>query len=88
MHDDIVSVTVSAAGALADQPNDAVTALLWRDVARAMGLQAEHPAPVRLIKEKRATFAQTPAQIARARPHARRGATSRSPATGPRPACR
>jgi squalene-associated FAD-dependent desaturase len=70
VHDDIVSVTVSAAGALADQPNDAVTALLWRDVALAMGLQPEHPAPVRLIKEKRATFAQTPAQIAR-RPGAR-----------------
>jgi squalene-associated FAD-dependent desaturase len=69
VHDDIVSVTVSAAGALADQPNDAVTALLWRDVARALGrnggLDPERPAPVRLIKEKRATFAQTPAQIAR-----------------------
>jgi squalene-associated FAD-dependent desaturase len=70
VHDDIVSVTVSAAGALADQPNEAVTALLWRDVARAMNLDPERPAPVRLIKEKRATFAQTPAQIAR-RPGAR-----------------
>jgi squalene-associated FAD-dependent desaturase len=65
VHDDIVSVTVSAAGALADQPNDTVTALLWRDVARAMGLPEDRPAPSRLIKEKRATFAQTPAQIAR-----------------------
>jgi squalene-associated FAD-dependent desaturase len=65
VHDDIVSVTVSAAGALVDQPNDAVVAALWRDVARAMGLAADRPAPARLIKEKRATFAQTPAQIAR-----------------------
>lgn len=65
VHDDVVSVTVSAGDALAERPNDEVVALLWRDVARAMALAPERPAPSRLIKEKRATFAQTPAQVAR-----------------------
>ena len=70
VHDDVVSVTVSAGDALADQSNDAVIDALWRDVARAIGLAPTSPAPARLIKEKRATFAQTPAQVAR-RPVAR-----------------
>lgn len=68
VHDDIVSVTVSAGDALAERPNDQVIALLWRDVARAMSLEPDRPAPSRLIKEKRATFAQTPVQVARRPP--------------------
>jgi squalene-associated FAD-dependent desaturase len=63
---DIASVTVSAADALADLDAEAVAARVWRDVARALGLDPDGPVPkVRVIKEKRATFAQTVAQVAR-----------------------
>jgi squalene-associated FAD-dependent desaturase len=58
---DIVSITVSAADALADLPADQLLPRLWRDTARVLGLPADAIPPARLIKEKRATFLQTPA---------------------------
>ena len=68
----IVSVTVSAADALAERPNEAVADAIWADVAKALGLPTE-PRPVsRIVKEKRATFAQTPQALskrARTRTH-------------------
>ena len=41
-----------------------LTALLWRDVAAVHNLAGPSP-PCRIVKEKRATFAATPAQDAR-----------------------
>lgn len=67
---DVVSLTVSAAGALAEAPNEAIARRLWADTAAALGLDPALDPPVRVIKEKRATFAQTPAALAR-RPPAR-----------------
>lgn len=62
---EVASVTVSAADALADLPADALAPRLWADVARAIG-RAGDPLPRwRIVKEKNATFAQTPAQLAR-----------------------
>lgn len=59
---DVASVTVSAADALMDRPANDLAALLWRDVAAALGLDAR-PVPLcRIIKERRATFAATPEQ--------------------------
>ncbi len=67
---DIVSVTVSAADDLAEQPTEAIAGRLWADVAKALNL-GDAPLPTwRIVKEKRATFAQTPGQIRR-RPPAR-----------------
>jgi hypothetical protein len=66
---DRVSITISAADALLEMEADALGALLWRDVTMAYGLQMAIP-PFRIVKEKRATFASTPAQEAR-RPSAR-----------------
>jgi len=60
---DIVSVTVSAATDMVDRPADEIAARLWHDVARALGRQGAPVPPVRVVKEKRATFAQTPAQL-------------------------
>ena len=57
---DMVSVTVSAADALASRRNDAVAKILWADVAAALELPLAPMPPVRIIKEKRATPAQTP----------------------------
>ncbi|WP_207458703.1 hydroxysqualene dehydroxylase HpnE [Azospirillum sp. SYSU D00513] len=61
---DMVSVTVSAADALADRPAEEVAGILWRDVARALGTADAIPS-YRIIKEKRATFDQSPAEAAR-----------------------
>jgi hydroxysqualene dehydroxylase len=66
---DRLSVTVSAADRLLDMDNQALTDLLWRDVAAVHDLAGPAP-PCRIVKEKRATFAATPAQEAR-RPVAR-----------------
>ncbi|MGI9420824.1 MAG: hydroxysqualene dehydroxylase HpnE [Geminicoccaceae bacterium] len=59
--DDIVSVTVSAADQLVEETADAIAGVLWLDVAKAMDLPTDPIPPFRVIKEKRATFSQTPA---------------------------
>jgi hydroxysqualene dehydroxylase len=64
----ILSVTVSAADRLVDAPAEALAVLLWRDVARAYDLGAAALPPWRLVKEKRATFAATPAELRRRPP--------------------
>jgi squalene-associated FAD-dependent desaturase len=62
---DVVSVTISAADALIDQPAEALAALVWRDVTRALALPPETPIPAyRVIKEHQATFAQIPQSLA------------------------
>lgn len=66
---DIASLTVSAASALAEEPNEVVAQRLWHDTARALGYDLEPVPPIRVIKEKRATFAQDPAALThRAKP--------------------
>ncbi len=64
----VISVTVSAADALVDKPAEALRDLLWRDVAAAFGLPAEPVPPARIVKERRATFRATPAQLKRRPP--------------------
>lgn len=66
----VLSVTVSAADRLLDTPEDELAAMLWRDVAAAYELPAAPVPPVRIVRERRATFAATPEQVAR-RPDAR-----------------
>ena len=66
--DDRLSVTVSAAGDLADENREALARRFWADIAAVHGLAAEMP-PWRIVKERRATFASTPAQNAK-RPRA------------------
>lgn len=68
--DDILSVTVSAADVVIERDAEDLLALIWRDVAAATGLDPDHPAPCRIVKEKRATFAATPEQERR-RPKAK-----------------
>jgi squalene-associated FAD-dependent desaturase len=58
---DVLSVTVSSANRFVGVADDVLAGRIWRDVAGALALAAE-PAPAwRLIVEKRATPAQTPA---------------------------
>jgi squalene-associated FAD-dependent desaturase len=68
--DDVVSATVSAAEALVDLPAEEIAARIWADVARAVEAPAAPMPPCRIVKEKTATFAQTPADVGR-RPAAR-----------------
>jgi squalene-associated FAD-dependent desaturase len=60
---DRLSVTVSAADHLMEMDIDELTMLLWRDVSTVHNLSGLIP-PCRIVKEKRATFAATPAQNA------------------------
>jgi squalene-associated FAD-dependent desaturase len=69
LRDDVVSLTVSAAEALVERSGDEIAGLMWRDTARALGLDPGGEPVIRIIKEKRATLAQTPAAL-RLRPPA------------------
>ncbi len=62
---DMLSVTISAADALARRPAAGIAAEIWAEAARALGLAGGPPPPYRVIKERSATIAQTPAQVAR-----------------------
>ena len=67
---DRISVTISGADRLVDAPREELAARMWADVARALQL-GDAPLPAwQVVKEKRATFAATPAQDA-LRPPAR-----------------
>jgi hydroxysqualene dehydroxylase len=70
VRDELASLTVSAADALADEPSETIAARLWADTAVALGLRAKPQPPVRIVKERRATFAQTPEQVAKRPPAA------------------
>jgi hydroxysqualene dehydroxylase len=59
-----VSVTVSGADRLVDTGREDLAAFLWLDVSKALGLPEAVP-PWQIVKEKRATFAATPAQAAK-----------------------
>jgi squalene-associated FAD-dependent desaturase len=58
-----LSVTVSAADRFMDASRDELAATIWAEVARVTGAPPELP-PWQIVKEKRATFAATPAQDA------------------------
>ncbi len=60
--DTIASVTVSAASDLVDQETDAIAALLWPEINQLLEAPELPLPPYRIIKEKRATIAQTPVQ--------------------------
>jgi len=58
----IASVTISAAESWVDQPAEMIAAAVWPDVVAACNLPDRALPAWRVIKEKRATFAATPAQ--------------------------
>jgi squalene-associated FAD-dependent desaturase len=59
-----LSVTISAADRLLETPREELARTIWAEVAQATGLPAELPA-WQIVRERRATFAATPAQNAR-----------------------
>jgi squalene-associated FAD-dependent desaturase len=64
-----LSVTISAADRLMEVPRAELAQTIWGEVAKATGIAAELP-PWQIVRERRATFAATPAENAR-RPGAR-----------------
>ena len=60
---DRISITISGADRLLDVPRETLVHTLWSDVQRATGLDDPLP-PWQIIREKRATFAATPAEDA------------------------
>ena len=59
----IASVTVSAADSWMDTDGNHIAKVLWPDVAKVLDIKGMMP-PHRVIKERRATFAQTPEALA------------------------
>jgi squalene-associated FAD-dependent desaturase len=58
-----LAVTISAGDRLIAAPREALAKTIWGEVAAACGLSAELP-PWQIVRERRATFAATPAQDA------------------------
>jgi hydroxysqualene dehydroxylase len=59
-----ISITISAGDRLIDVPREALAETLWGEVARVTGLPTTLP-PWQIVRERRATFAATPAQDAK-----------------------
>jgi squalene-associated FAD-dependent desaturase len=66
-----LSITISNADRLLDQPREALAQAIWNEVARIAGLNDRMPR-WQIVRERRATFAATPAENAM-----RPGATTR-----------
>lgn len=66
-----VSITISAAETFLDRPRQELAEILWADVKAATGLRGDLPA-WQIIKEKRATFACTPGEVAKRPPQTTR----------------
>ena len=59
-----LSVTISAGDRLIDSPREELAKTIWSEVARLTGLPPTLP-PWQIVRERRATFAATPAQDAK-----------------------
>ncbi len=66
---DMASVTVSAADAIQGSAEE-IAGRVWAEISQVLECCGTEPPPFRVVKEKRATFAQTPEQTRR-RPPAR-----------------
>jgi squalene-associated FAD-dependent desaturase len=61
---DRLSVTISGADRLLDKSREELAALIWREVAQVARLPGDLP-PWQVVRERRATFAATPAENAK-----------------------
>ncbi|NKB22175.1 MAG: FAD-dependent oxidoreductase [Alphaproteobacteria bacterium] len=62
--DNVLSITISAASAHVDMPNWEIANQLWSEVTAILGRNMGRLPPWRVIKERRATIAQTPTVLA------------------------
>lgn len=75
LRQDLASITVSAANDLVERPAKEIARILWQDTAKALTLDPRWQPPMRVIKERRATIAQTPDAL-RQRPGTRTHVTN------------
>src|SRR5262249_26770202 len=59
-----LSITISGADRLLENPREVLAERIWSDVARVAGL-ASSPPPWQIVRERRATFAAIPEQNAK-----------------------
>jgi uncharacterized protein with NAD-binding domain and iron-sulfur cluster len=59
-----LSVTISNADRLMDMPRGALAQTIWQEVSKVTGIAGDMP-PWQIVRERRATFAATPAENAR-----------------------
>lgn len=64
-HEGRISTTTSAAAEHIDADEQSLATLLWHDVCRALYMDNVKLPPHRIIKEKRATYAATPTNLAK-----------------------
>ncbi|MBM3618345.1 MAG: FAD-binding protein, partial [Alphaproteobacteria bacterium] len=64
LHEGRISTTTSAADAWMEHDDETIAARLWEDTRRALFMQDAKVPPYRIIKEKRATIAATPENLA------------------------
>lgn len=62
---EVASVTISAADGIVDLPSGTIAQKTWADAARALGHDVRRLPPYRVVKERRATFDQTPENLGR-----------------------
>ena len=62
--EDRICVTISGADRFLQHQRHEIARMLWHDVTRVANIAAELP-PWQIVRERRATFAATPAQNAR-----------------------
>jgi hypothetical protein len=62
---DVLSVTISAATDYVDRPNWEIANQTWTEITSILGRNMGRLPPWRVIKERRATIAQTPDVVAR-----------------------
>jgi hydroxysqualene dehydroxylase len=62
--EDRISVTISDAGRFLELSRDQIALMIWQDVQRVTGISTDLPT-WQLVRERRATFAATPAQNAK-----------------------
>ena len=60
VRDNIASITISAGDEFLGEGPDSLASKLWAEIAPLLGEDASQVPPARIIKEKRATLAQTP----------------------------
>ncbi len=62
--ENVLSITISAASDHVDKPNWEIANHLWSEITKILGRNMGRLPPWRVIKERRATIAQTPAVLA------------------------
>lgn len=65
-----LSITISGADRLVNMPREELALAIWRDICNTVGMPETDLPPWQIVRERRATFAATPAQNA-LRPGAR-----------------